>query len=92
MKVLGGIGSFVISAACMWSSLQNRQTVDELKSSHEIASTTNDEKTWDQANRRPTDEVFFFKVPTWMRGSTSSVANSPSEAVASGVQANPFSE
>jgi hypothetical protein len=92
MKVIGCIAAFVLSAASMWASLHHRLKDDELKSNDGIASTTTDEKNWDQANRRPVDEVFFFKAPTWMRGSKSTEAYTSSEAISSGVQANPFSE
>jgi hypothetical protein len=92
MKSIVGIASFVLCAASMWVSVQRRINVDAVNSKLAVATTTSDEKNWDEKNRRPVDEVFFFKTPSWMRGSKSTDAYTPREAAASDVQANPFTE
>ncbi len=92
MKSIVGIASFVICAASMCVSVQRRMNVDAVNSKLAVATTTSDEKNWDEANRRPVDEVFFCKTPTWMRGSKATDAYRPREAAASDVQTNPFSE
>lgn len=98
MKVIG-IAAFVFSAAGVWASLHYRQVGDEVTSSQDVTSNAvDDAQNWDQANRRPTKEIFFCEVPTWMGGSPqgpngpAATGSSSREAVSSGVQGNPFSE
>ena len=96
MKSLGYLAVFLLSAAGVFMGLSRRQQNNDLNSTPGIASTTTDERTWDQKNRRRVDSVFFIEVPDWIRDSqgrsTAYPARAPSEPVSSGVQSNPFSE
>ena len=96
MKSLGYIAIALVSGASMFISVSRRQQNNNLNSSQEIASTTTDERTWDQRNRRPAKSMFFIKLPAWLGGSpdeaTSEPARNPAQPVSSGVQSNPFSE
>ena len=96
MKSLGYLAVFLLSAAGMFMGLSRRQQNNDLNSTPGITSTTTDERTWDQKNRRPVDSVFFIEVPAWMRGSQGEAppdpSIAPSQPVSSGVQSNPFSE
>ncbi len=96
MKSLGHLAVFLLSAAGMFIGLSRRQQNNNLNSTSGIASTSTDERTWDEKNRRSVDSVFFIEVPAWMRGSqgeaTPGPASGPFQPVSSGVQSNPFSE
>lgn len=94
MKTIGLLMICALAAAGAWVCFRDELTSATMSFDGGIANTTEDNRTWDEKNRRPASHFFYWKAPDWMRGKRTKPgqAEPPKAPVPSAVQGNPFSQ